>query len=1042
MTERGLQESYSYYTPERLTQCVVKYALQEILKTIKSADELLQITICEPDMGSAAFVNEAVSQLAEEYLQRKTLEREDYLSADKYAVELQRVKLYLADNNAFDVDLNPTAVELSGISLWIKTLIPDGPVPWFGNQFLCGNSFVGAWRRVFPQSQTFFNKWWLQAPQEIDWSDSRPTNAIYHFLLGDPGMAHYDTDRVIKRIAAPNLAHIKIWKKQFTARICPREFWVLVFFSQLIVQLWTEHIKIRTKVERDTTDPFPIYPAKPDDVLKPTSTREKNQRRHAALYGSEGENATPYLRLKMAMDYWCGLWFWPMDHAELLPTRQEYLDDLSLILGIRKPNMAESPPLEIGHVDLHALATEDPRLQIVVKCTKRFRFFHWHLEFADQFADKGGFDVVLGHPPWKGVQWSEKNTTADTDPRLATQKFSAYKTMQLRDEWLNLPKNRARYLQDFEAVAAEKSFLYAYQNSPPLLKGQQTILFKSFLNNGLSLSSQCVGFILPNSVYDDLGGGPLRKELYPRLRKHFRFLDVALAFHGLGGRTDFSINICGQRKPQISFDHISFLMHAAAIDASYSHAGYGPPGIKKNNHDWDFSGHKDRIIPTDSDTLDLYARLYDKPQTPPEEARLPRIHSRPVSRIINKLCSAERVRTLGTKVKGSIMLAVTASLKKRLIRKSIQFGDGARNWILQGSHLSTGPSMFRTPNADHKSYGDHTVLDLTHIPDDYFPRSNFAIDCGEMAFNQAIPSTPWRFPHTSDFRIACRASVGLNNERTLKACVIPLSSYHVNSLFYIALRSYSDLVRTLQGCLTIVVDGFIKTTGSTATMRIVYHLPFLQFDPNAAARVLGLVCLNTEYTSLWNNFRTNHSLIPWSKRDARLDLKYFECFRHSWNRNSTLRTDFARRQALIELDVLCAKALGITLDDLCTLYLTVCYVLRRNEENTWYNGNGRVIYTRKSGVGGMPRKSTHKKPHYGILGESSGISSDLKMLKTCKKVWSPILSLTEPSPVNLNSAPSITESLSSATTGKPTIKKHGNISIRKKSINQNDSFGT
>ena len=73
LTGRARETSASYYTPESLTKCVVKYALQEVMAG-KSADELLKITVCEPAMGSAAFLNEAVSQLAEAYLDRATRE--------------------------------------------------------------------------------------------------------------------------------------------------------------------------------------------------------------------------------------------------------------------------------------------------------------------------------------------------------------------------------------------------------------------------------------------------------------------------------------------------------------------------------------------------------------------------------------------------------------------------------------------------------------------------------------------------------------------------------------------------------------------------------------------------------------------------------------------------------------------------------------------------------------------------------------------------------------------------------------------------------
>ena len=67
---REREKSASYYTPEVLTKCLVKYALKELLEG-KTADEILQLTVCEPAMGSAAFLNETINQLAEAYIDKK-----------------------------------------------------------------------------------------------------------------------------------------------------------------------------------------------------------------------------------------------------------------------------------------------------------------------------------------------------------------------------------------------------------------------------------------------------------------------------------------------------------------------------------------------------------------------------------------------------------------------------------------------------------------------------------------------------------------------------------------------------------------------------------------------------------------------------------------------------------------------------------------------------------------------------------------------------------------------------------------------------------
>ena len=104
---RDRQKTASYYTPESLTRCVVKYALRELIPDDMPADRILDLTVCEPAMGSAAFLNEAVNQLAEKYLERKQRELGRRIPHAEYPDELQHVKLYIADRNVYGVDLNP-----------------------------------------------------------------------------------------------------------------------------------------------------------------------------------------------------------------------------------------------------------------------------------------------------------------------------------------------------------------------------------------------------------------------------------------------------------------------------------------------------------------------------------------------------------------------------------------------------------------------------------------------------------------------------------------------------------------------------------------------------------------------------------------------------------------------------------------------------------------------------------------------------------------------------------------------------------------------
>ena len=258
---RDREKTASYYTPESLTKCVVKYALKELITDDMRAIDILDLTICEPAMGSAAFLNEAVNQLAEKYLERRQNERRERIPHAEYNDELQKTKHFITDHNVFGVDLNPVAVELAEVSLWLNCIHSDGHVPWFGYQLVCGNSLVGARRQVYKSSLLGTDKrrkaerWFSFAPGRVQAAEP---GTVYHFLLPDPGMADY-RNKAAKQYEPDNLQRIKTWRDAFCQPFGAEEIAELEALSVRIDELWALHTDQLARDHEKTEDALPVW---------------------------------------------------------------------------------------------------------------------------------------------------------------------------------------------------------------------------------------------------------------------------------------------------------------------------------------------------------------------------------------------------------------------------------------------------------------------------------------------------------------------------------------------------------------------------------------------------------------------------------------------------------------------------------------------------------------------------------------------------------------------------------------------------------------
>lgn len=382
---RDRQKSASYYTPEVLTRSTVKYTLKSILDEVaegkRKAQDLLDLKILEPAMGAAAFQNEVINQLAEAYLTYQQQQRhkagfkEWRIAPDHYRDELQKVKAYIATHNVYGVDLNPTAIELGKLSLWLNVIHKDMETPFFSNRLALGNAVIGAWLKVYDKKDIIGhsvtvkgkykllpNEWWTKAPHKIHFNKvnfengkvksavKRSVNEIYHFLLPDKNMLAV---RSIKDVFIPadateeerlklketRMAQIKGMKEMlddWTAPISSEEFQILQRISAKIDKRLLEYFTFQWDIERLTnnkTDLWGVTYVGEKDLQ--FGTLAENYAEKERLNDTRYRHDNAYFRLKNVMDYWCALWFWEFNDAHELPSRREYWSDIEAILDIK-----------------------------------------------------------------------------------------------------------------------------------------------------------------------------------------------------------------------------------------------------------------------------------------------------------------------------------------------------------------------------------------------------------------------------------------------------------------------------------------------------------------------------------------------------------------------------------------------------------------------------------------------------------------------------------------------------------------------------------
>ena len=341
--------SGSYYTPSSLIDCLLDTALEPVLAEAcaKSNPEtaILSLKVCDPACGSGHFLIAAAYRIAKRLAAVRT-------STEEPGPEARRAALRdVVGHCIYGVDINPMAVELCKVNLWMEAIEPGKPLSFLDAHIQCGNSLLGATPALLKQ--------------------------------GIPDSAFEPIEGDDKKICSE---YKKKNKLQRTGQLS-------LFTEDL--QPWNHLGNLAASIMQLET--------MGDNTVEEI---HRKQDYYAQLVAS-----SEYINGRLWADAWCAAFVWKKTRDFAYPITEEIFCKI------------EQNPYNI------ALWMKDE----IQRLAQQYQFFHWHLAFPDVFRiptmDKepeieqmgwsGGFDVVLGNPPWERIKIQEKEWFASRRPDIA-----------------------------------------------------------------------------------------------------------------------------------------------------------------------------------------------------------------------------------------------------------------------------------------------------------------------------------------------------------------------------------------------------------------------------------------------------------------------------------------------------------------------------------------------------------------------------------------------------------------------------------------------
>ncbi|MDR3159327.1 MAG: N-6 DNA methylase [Zoogloeaceae bacterium] len=349
--------SGSYYTPGSLVQELLDSTLEPVIcQRLAAADReaaLLSITICDPACGSGHFLLAAAWRLAKRLAQ---LRAEGAPSDSDHRHALRDV----IGHCIYGVDLNPLALELARMSLWLEAMTPDKPLGFLDHHLQCGNALLG-----------------VLDPAIVN---QGVPDAAFAPLSGD--------DKTLAgELKKRNKLERESWRRSLAGDDLFRQ----------------ERLADRSSaVERLTDDDLQQVAAKKSEWQEAQSAvRQSRLARLADLYAGA-----------FLLDLYTGAFLLPKTGKQPIPSSRHLW---AVASDETESTLAEA---EIAAREACAQA----------------RVLHWWITFP-HIAEQGGFDVVLGNPPWERIKLQEEEFFASRDSDIANARNKAERAQRI--QWLS-----------------------------------------------------------------------------------------------------------------------------------------------------------------------------------------------------------------------------------------------------------------------------------------------------------------------------------------------------------------------------------------------------------------------------------------------------------------------------------------------------------------------------------------------------------------------------------------------------------------------------